>query len=60
MLHFRKAAVPRTEAGARMEEGEAHAKSKLKSGKRQDRGGKKARGKTEAMRKQGKRKVEAR
>ena len=43
-----------------MEEGEAHAKSKLKSGKRQDRGGKKARGKTEAMRKQGKRKVEAR
>ena len=36
------------------------AESKLKSGKRQDRGGKKARGKTEAMRKQGKRKVEAR
>ena len=46
--------------GRRMEEGEAHAKSKLKSGKRQDRGGKKARGKTEAKRKQGKRKVEAR
>ena len=35
------------------------AKSQLKSGKRQDRGGKKARGKTEAMRNQCKRKVEA-
>ena len=36
------------------------AKSKLKTGKRQDRGGRKARGKTEAMRKEGKRKVEER
>ena len=60
MLHCGKARIPRTEAGA--EDGGRRGTRKIKTEERQEagKGGEKARGKTEATRKQGKRKVEAR